>query len=188
MYVRMSIRDNMMNVLKAIIENPTNTNMSIANKLGLSCTGVGKIRDKLETSGIIKGYSASIDFDAIGLNTFGLIHLKVTKEGWQYKGHKGVEDYIVSNPNIYGVYRIPGRDITHIIFCTFRNFMEMDKFIHAIQTQLADYIEIVDTYVFSAHSIIKESRTMLMSKMIDEMEEQRMPEPVLFGTIMGEDE
>jgi len=184
----MSINDNMMNVLKAIIHNPTNTNMSIANRLGLSCTGVGKIRDKLETGGIVKGYSATLDFNAMGLNTFGLIHLKVTKEGWQYNSHRGVEDHIVSNPNIIGVYRIPGRDITHIIFCSFRNFMEMDRFIHAIQAQLSDYIEITDTYVFSADSIIKDSRTGLMSKMIDEMGEHRMPEPVLFGTIMGEDE
>ncbi len=183
----MGSKNNMMNVLKAIITEPSVSNISIANELGLSCTGIGKIREKLETRGIIEGYDVKVNLESLGLTTFCLIHIKVTKEGWNYQGHLGVQDYITSNPNIVSVYRVPGRDITHILFCVFRNIKELDRFIHAIQAQLSDYVQLTDTYVFSHDSIVKDSRTDLLVKIIDEVEDRRMPEPVLFGKIMGDD-
>ena len=64
----------------------------------------------------------------------------------------------------------------------------MDAFLHVIQAQLSDYIEVVESFVFSGVSIIKDSYKDLILKMIDEGDEKRMPEPILFGSIMGEDE
>ena len=87
-----------------------------------------------------------------------------------------------------GVYRVPGRFVTHVLLCAFRNIKEMDTFMHVIQAQLSDYIEVVESFAFSGDSIIKNSFTDLMLKIIDEGDEKRMPEPVLFGVIMGEEE
>ena len=184
----MANNDNEMLVLKAILLNPRISNKAIAKELGLSSAGVGKIRSKLEKKGIIKSYDVKVDCSAAGLETFGIVHIKVTAEGWKYKGSTGVQAYIVSNPNVVGVYRVPGRNVTHILLCAFRSIKEMDTFLHVIQAQLSDYIEVVETYVFSGESIIKNSFTDLILKLIDEGEEKRMPEPVLFGRILGEDE
>lgn len=183
----MGSKNNMMNVLKSIIREPSVSNISIANELDLSCTGIGKIREKLEQQGIITGYDVKVDFESLGLTTFCIIHIKVTKEGWNYQGNMGVQDYISSNPNIISVYRVPGRDITHILFCIFRNIKELDRFVHAIQSQLSDYVQLTDTFVFSHDSIVKNSYTDLLIKIIDEIRDKRMPEPVLFGRILGED-
>jgi len=184
----MSGKDNMRKVLSALIEDPTITNITIANRLGLSSTGIGKIRDRLETNGIIKGYNAQIQYEMLGLNAFGILHVKVTSKGWNYKGHKGIQEIITSNPNIVGAYRVPGRDITHILLCVFRNLIELDRFIHVTQSQLSDYIKIVDRYIFSSEGIIKESYTDLFLKIVNELDEERMAEPILFGKIMGEEE
>jgi DNA-binding Lrp family transcriptional regulator len=184
----MEINDNEMAVLRAIVENPRISNKAIAKSLGLSSAGIGKIRNKLEEKGIIDNYKVQVDFNAAGLEAFGIIHIRVTAKGWKYKGSTGVQAYIISNPNVVGVYRVPGRQITHILLCAFRSIKEMDAFLHIIQAQLAEYIEVVESYMFSGVSIIKDSFKDLILKIIDEGKEKRMPEPVLFGSIMGEEE
>jgi len=176
-------------VLMEIIENPKISNMAIAKKLGLSSAGIGKIRDKLERKGIIKGYDVKLDHSSIELNTLAILHIRVTTKGWKYSGGIGVQDFIASNPNVVSIYRVPGRQLTHIMLCAFRNIKEVDMFLHAIQSQLSDYVEVVESYVFSSDSIIKDSFRDLMIKIIKEgKDNKRMPEPILFGQIMGEDE
>lgn len=184
----MSFNNNEMLVLKAIVENPRISNKAIAKQLGLSSAGIGKIRNKLEKKGIIKSYNVSVDTNAAGLEAFGIVHIRVTAMGWKYKGSTGVQSFIVSNPNVVGVYRVPGRFVTHILLCAFRSIKEMDTFLHVIQAQLSDYIEVVESFAFSGDSIIKNSFTDLMLKIIDEGDEKRMPEPVLFGMIVGDED
>lgn len=175
-------------VLKKIIENPKTSNMTIAKELGITSAGVGKIRNKLERQGVIQSYGVQLNYSTLGLETFGILHIKVTAEGWKYRGGLGIQDFIASNPNVVAVYRIPGRQVTHILLCAFRNIKEFDTFLHVIQAQLSDYIEIVESHVFSTNSIIKNSFTDLMIKIIEEGDDKRMPEPVLFGRIMGDNE
>jgi DNA-binding Lrp family transcriptional regulator len=185
----MLLNKNEMQVLKAIIENPKKTNMAISKELGLSSAGIGKIRDKLENKGIIEDYNLSLNYSSLNLNTFGILHIRITTEGWKYKGGMGIQDIIKSNPNIVVMYRIPGRQLTHILLCAFRNIQEVDKFINTIQSQLSNYVEILESFVFSSDSIIKNSFKDLIIKIINEGEEdKRMPEPVLFGSIIGEKE
>jgi len=176
-------------VLKEIIKNPKISNMAIAKKLGLSSAGIGKIREKLERKGIIKNYDVKLNFNSVDLNTFGILHVRVTPKGWRYGGGMGIQDYIAQNPNVVTIYRVPGRRLTHILLCAFRNIKEVDMFLHAIQSQLSDYMEVVESFVFSSESVIKNSFKDLMIKIIKEGEDdKRMPEPILFGSIMGEEE
>ena len=176
-------------VLMEIIKNPKISNIAIAKKLGLSSAGIGKIREKLEKKGIIKGYDVKLDHTAINLNTLAILHIKITTDGWKYSGGMGIQDIIASNPNVVSIYRVPGRRLTHILLCAFRNIKEVDMFLHAIQSQLSDYIEVVESFVFSSDSIIKDSFRDLMIKIINEGEDnKRMPEPILFGRIIGEEE
>jgi DNA-binding Lrp family transcriptional regulator len=185
----MPSNSNEMLVLKAIIENPKISNMAIAKELGLSSAGIGKIRDKLEKKGIIKEYNVKLNNSAIELNTLAILHVRVTTKGWKYGKGMGIQDYIASNSNVVTIYRVPGRRLTHILICAFRNVKEVDMFLNAIQSQLSDYIEVVESFVFSSDSIIKDSFKDLVVKIINEGDEgKRMPEPVLFGNIIGEEE
>jgi DNA-binding Lrp family transcriptional regulator len=185
----MNLNNNEKFVLKALIDNPQISNMSIAKQMGLSSAGIGKIRDKLEKKGIIKEYDIQLDNNAIELKTFVIMHIRITPKGWKYGGGIGIQDYIKSNPNVISIFRVPGRRLTHILFCAFRNIQEVDMFLHAIQSQLSDYIDVVESFVFSNESIMKNSYKELLTKIIDEGDDnRRMPEPVLFGSIVGEEE
>ncbi len=178
--------ENSDSVLKLLIQDPRATDLQIAKDLGLSAAGVGKIRDKLERSGKIRGYSLLLDKGSMGFNTFGILHLRVTSDGWNYKSGTAIRDFFDKNPNITTAYRIPGQHITHIIICIFRNLKELDRFINTIQAQMAEYIEVVDSFVFSSDSVIKDDLGELAVKNIEEGNEMRMPEPYLFGKIMGD--
>lgn len=178
-------KNNDMAVLKSIVKDPRASNLSIAKSLDLSAAGVGKIREKLE-EGTIKGYETKVDLRTMDLNNFVLLHVRVTPEGWTFKGGRGVQDLVASNPNIVQVFKVPGRNVNLIMLCVFRSIEESDRFLHAIQSQLADYLEIVESFVFSNDSIIKDTYKGIMLKIIDEGDEKRMPEPVLFGKILGD--
>ncbi|MCK4790304.1 MAG: Lrp/AsnC family transcriptional regulator [Desulfobacteraceae bacterium] len=179
--------ENELTVLRAFVVDPMASNVAVAGEMGLSAAGVGKIRAKLEKMGVVRGYKADVDMGALGLNAFVILHVKITSEGWRFKGHKGVESLLLSNSNIMGVYRVSGRSVTHVLICAFRSVREVDVFLHAVQAQLSEYVEVVESFVFSGEGMLKNSCRDVLLKVIDEGEEKRMPEPVLFGLIVGDD-
>lgn len=173
-------------IIDLLLKNSRMTDKKIAKDLGITSQAVGKLRRKLEKSGILKSYNISVDLERIGIEAFALIHARLTQAGWDYKGGIGVQEKIASNPNIVGVYRVPEGQITHIILCAFRNLKELDRYIHILQSQYSDYLEIISTYVFSNSSIVKESYSDLIGKLMSERGEERMPEPTPFGRVVGE--
>lgn len=174
-------------VLYSIVADPKVTNSAIAADIGLSAAGVGKIRTRLETSGMIRGYAVDVDPHKLGLGTFTILHLRVTDRGWRYRNGLGIQHHIAANPNLIRVYRVSGRDVTHIALGVFRNLEELDRFLHVIRAQLSDYLEVLESFVFSSEGIIKDSMRDLALKVIEEGEDVRMPEPTLFGWVLGED-
>ena len=107
--------------LKLIIENGRITDTQIAEELKITKQAVGKIRRKLETAGIIRGYSTEIDYGKLGIKTFAIAMIRFTPKGWEDFGELGIEKKIIELPNLISVYRIPEGVSTHIFFCGFRN-------------------------------------------------------------------
>lgn len=173
-------------VIKLLLEKSKTTDKNIAKKLGITSQAVGKIRKKLEKNGVIRDYGINLDYDQMNINAFAIILAKLTPEGWNYKGGIGVQEKISANPNIIAIYRVPEGQITHIIHCAFRNLKELDRYMHIIQSQYSAYLEISKTYVFSNSSIIKESISGLIKKLLEEDDKIRMPEPIPFGEMIGE--
>lgn len=174
-------------VLMFLVENGKTTDKDIARSLDITSQAVGKIRKKLERSGIIKGYSVNLDYELMDLTAFAVILARLTQDGWNYKGGIGIQEKIANNPNIISIYRVPEGQITHIILCAFRNLKELDKYMHILQSQYSEYLELTKTYVFSNSSIIKESINGLVKKVLHEEGKERMPEPIPFGRMIGEE-
>ncbi|MCK4491489.1 MAG: winged helix-turn-helix transcriptional regulator, partial [Candidatus Altiarchaeales archaeon] len=67
-------------VLKFLIENGRVSDKEISRKLDITSQAVGKIRRKLEASGIIKGYSTIVDYEKLGINVMAIALFKFTPE------------------------------------------------------------------------------------------------------------
>jgi len=182
----MALSENERKVLQELVKDSSTPNIHIAKKLELTPAAIGKIRRKLENQGIIYGYTARLDFEKIGLHAFGVILAKLTVEGWNYKGGIGIQEEIAANPNIISIYRVPEGSITHILVCAFRNIQELDKYLHVLQSQFSPYMEIVKTYTLSNRSIIKDAWGEVLDRILEEWDAPRMPEPVLFGKMIGD--
>ncbi|MEA3514634.1 MAG: Lrp/AsnC family transcriptional regulator [Nanoarchaeota archaeon] len=162
--------------LKFLIKDGRISDVDISKKLRITTQAVGKIRRKLETIGIIRGYSTNIDYGRIGVNTFALVVMRLTLKSWEELGELGIEKLVLKNPHIVNIYRIPEGSATHVGLYGFRDLDELDRFFHIMQTSSAynQYVELKKIYVFSNHSLIKDSPAQLICKVIDEMGKERI--------------
>lgn len=161
--------------LKFLIKNGRIPDADVARRLKITTQAVGKIRKKLELAGIIKSYGAVIDYGMLGINTFALAVLKLTMKCWEELGEIGIEKQILNSPHLIHIYRIPEGSATHIGLYAFRDLEEMDRYFHIMQTSPSynKYIEFQKTYIFSNHSLIKESPTQLLNKVLDEIGKEK---------------
>ncbi|MFQ5647835.1 MAG: Lrp/AsnC family transcriptional regulator [Candidatus Aenigmatarchaeota archaeon] len=171
--------------LKMLIENGRVSDTKIAKQLRVTKQAVGKIRRKLEESGIITGYSTQVDYGKVGINTFAVAVLKFNIKSWEEMGELGIERKITDLPHVIDVYRIPQGSATHIALCGFRSLTELDEYFHTLKTSAAynQYLEMKDIYIFSHHSLLKNTPAQLLQKVIDEMGKDLRPKLLELGEI-----
>ncbi len=172
--------------LKFLIKNGRISDVDISKKLKITTQAVGKIRRKLETLGVIKGYYTNIDYGKIGINTFALAVMRLTLKSWEELGELGIENLLLKSPHIVNVYRIPEGSSTHIGLYGFRDLDELGRFFQIMQTSAAynSYVDLKKIYVFSNNSLVKDSPAQLLCKVIDEMGKDRInAKPLPFAEI-----
>ena len=173
----MKLTRNERRVLKFLIENGRIQDAEIARELKITPQAVGKIRRKLEQAGAIKGYSASIDYEKIGINVLAIVLFKFRPE--YRKSLK--EDEIgerVKGPHIINFYRVPEGDVTHVVTYGFRSLEELDNYFHILQTERGHISDIRKLYILSSKSIRKNSDQELLKKVIDEIGHETLARPI----------
>ena len=173
----MELTRNERQVMKFLIENGRATDAELSVKLKITSQAVGKIRKKLEKIGIIKGYSANLDYEKIGIKVFALALFKFIPEVWKTLKDKNIDERIHGS-NIINFYRIPEGDVTHIVVYGFRSLDELDYYFHVLQTERGHISEIRKLYIFSAKSLKKESSNDLYIKVLKEWGYEQLPRPV----------
>ena len=172
--------------LKFLIKDGRISDVDISKKLKITTQAVGKIRRKLETLGVIKGYATDVDYGKIGINTFALTIMRLTLKSWEDLGELGIEKLLLKSPHIIKAYRIPEGSATHIAVYGFRDLDELDRFFQIMQVSSAynQYVDLKKIYVFSNHSLVKDSPSQLFCKVIDEMGKDRInAKPLPFAEI-----
>ncbi len=159
-----------------MLKNSRVTDSEIASQLKISSQAVGKIRRKLEKT-VIDSYTLNLDYYKLGVRIFAISIAKLTKEGMD-RGELEVEDYLLKNPHIVNVYRIPKGSSSHIILYGFQDMNELDDFFHSseMKENLHNYIETQELFTFSHNSLIKNSPMQLFYKAIDNIGDSRDPE------------
>ena len=152
---KFKLTENEKKVLKQIINEGRVSDTDMADDMTISQQAVYQIRKRLEDAGIIKGYSAIIDFKKIGVNIFTFVGIDIRPKYWDRFKESEISNKLKKLPCIYGLFRTPASDISYILTFGFKDMLESDRFMKHVETLLADGINIVWSYQLSVDNIIK---------------------------------
>ena len=124
-------------ILNALLDNSRLSYRQIAVKIGVSVATVLKRVKALEDAGIIRKYTALLDYEKLGFDVEVLIDIRISK-GKLYE----VEKKILKHPMVHAVYDNTGNfDAT--IVARFQSRRTMDNFLKQIQA--FDFVERTET-------------------------------------------
>jgi len=173
----MKLTRNEKRVLRLLIENGRVQDADIARSLNITSQAVGKIRRKLESERIIKGYSTILDYEKLGIGVLAVGLFKFTPESRKMLKEEAIDER-VKGPHIIDFYRVPEGDVTHIVTYGFRSLEELDHYFHVLQTERGHISEIKKLYILSAKSLRKNSPRELLLKVIDEIGREKLARPM----------
>ena len=124
-------------ILNVLRENSRLSLRQIAEKVKVSVATVMHRLNKLEKEGILKKYTAKIDYEKIGYDVEVMIEIRISKGRLL-----DVEKKIAVHPNVFAVYDVTGA-FDAVILARFRNRRQMDNFLKKIQTY--EFVERTET-------------------------------------------
>lgn len=157
-------------VLKKIIGQAKIPDLEIGKKMGLSQQAIFKIRHKLESAGVIKGYMPIIDFKKIGIRILVVIGIKLTSYIWEKYSEEQISERIQKIPQVIIAYRIPESSISHLLVLGFKDTDQKDNYLMKLQNKYSKEVEIVHVYPFSVDRIIKANHIGLLDAILDQKE------------------
>src|SRR3989344_7451396 len=124
-------------ILNALLENSRLSYREIAKKLKISPATVMHRLNHLNKDGIIKNYTANLDYEKLGFDVNVLIDIRVSR-GKLFE----VEKRIASHPNVFAVYDITGA-FDSLVLARFPTRRQMDNFLKKLQTY--EFVERTET-------------------------------------------
>lgn len=90
-------------LLKAVVADGRASHRRLAAKTGLSLATVNRRLRRLERSGVVLGYHAKVDPEAVGWTLTAIVGVRIDK------GHiREVQKAVAKDPRIFGVYDVTG--------------------------------------------------------------------------------
>jgi len=126
-------------ILQNLLEDARFSSRQIAKNVGVSVGTVLSRIKKMETDGIIKGYSAILDHEKLGYELTVVTEITVSK-GRLVE----MENEIAKNPNVCGVYDVTGLTDA-VIIAKFKSREDLGKFTKNLLA--LPYIERTNTHV-----------------------------------------
>jgi len=133
-------------IIRELVKDGRASYRSLAKKLGISVATVASRVVTLEKSGIIKGYTALVDYEKLGYEITAIIELTISK-GKLIE----VQRQVAEKPNVSNVYDVTGESDS-IIVARFKNREELNKFVKWLLS--IPYVERTLTHLVL--SIVKE--------------------------------
>ena len=141
----MEISKNKKEVLKALIDNARITDTKVGQVVGISTTGVGKIRRKLEEEGIIKGYVSKVSLGKLGYSIVVVASFRLLSSS---------DFSVLDIPQAVRILELPGTDETHLCVYVFKDMREVYDFFHNLKVKEPS-LEIKSVHELSLHSVTK---------------------------------
>jgi len=126
-------------ILNVLLENSRLSYREIAKKVGVSVVTVLKRIKILENEGVVKGYTAVLDYEKLGYDISVIIKMRIAK-GKLFE----VEKKLKSQASVFAVYDVTG-DFDAVIIAKFKNRRAMDTFLK--KTQTFEFMERTETSI-----------------------------------------
>ena len=139
-------------IINCLLDNSRLSYRDIAKQIDVSVVTVMNRTKRLESAGVVRGYSANIDYEKIGYDVSVMIEMNISK-GKLFE----VEKKIAVNNSVSAVYDITGQSDA-VIIARFKSRKKMDDFLKKIQT--FDFVEKTQTKLIL--NIIKEKNMILL--------------------------
>lgn len=110
-------------IIRELIKDSRASYRSIAKKLGISVATVASRVTALEKNGVIKGYTALVDYEKLGYEITAIIELTISK-GKLIE----VQRQVAEKSNVSNVYDVTG-ETDSIIVARFKNREELNRFV-----------------------------------------------------------
>jgi Lrp/AsnC family leucine-responsive transcriptional regulator len=111
----------------------------LGERVGLTAPAVTERVRKLEELGVIKGYRAMVDYEALGFALLCVIRLNSSRSA------QGVDDIIEAIPEVIESNRVTGSE-SHVIRTRARSTLHLEELLH----QLWDYGDSITNIVTSS--------------------------------------
>ena len=143
-------------ILKILSVDGRKSLRNIGEMLKKSPITIKKHIDELEKKGIIRDYSAQINYEKLGYEIIALIELTISK-GKMLE----VEKEIAQNPNVFGVYDVTG-EYDAILLARFKKREALSELVKVINSN--EYVVRTNTHLIL--NVIKEGTNLaeLMEK------------------------
>jgi len=109
----MEIKQQDKRILNALQKNGRISNQDLAAEVNMSTSACWRRVRQLEDQGIIKGYSAVIDADAVGRKFHAILHIMLTRHKPENQ-HDFVRA-VLARPEVLGCYQTTGDADYHLI-------------------------------------------------------------------------
>lgn len=139
-------------ILNELVSNARISLRELAKRLGVSVATVANRVSRMEKNGVIRGYTAIINFEKLGYEITAIIKL-VIREGRLLE----VQKEMANEKNVIAVYDVTG-EVDSIVVARFRDRQEMSRFIKKILRM--PYVERTITHVVL--EIVKEDYRSLL--------------------------
>lgn len=123
----MDLLDN--KIIKCLVDNSRMSSKDIANEVGLSVSAVIERIKKLESSGVIKKYTAIVDNEKIGNELLAIVTVRLDHPKY---GDAFIEEAL-NNPAIIECHYVAG-DYDYLLKVNTKNSSSLEKIIQTIKS------------------------------------------------------
>lgn len=114
-------------ILKALQADAGLTNAQLSERVNLSPSQCSRRRNALESSGIIQGYSAILDAEALGFGLRAITRVNLT--GHSAGTDEDFADFLSAQPQVRAAYSVSG-DADYVVEVHVRDLNEFAAFVH----------------------------------------------------------
>ncbi len=164
------LTQNEQKVLKKIISEGRVPDTVVARDMRLSQQAIYRIRNRLESLGIIKGYTPVIDFKKIGIHLIQIVGIKLSSKVWNEFSESEINEKFGNIPYIFQIYRLPGANVSYILVMGFRDIEQRDNLIKKLETKYSEEFDINWMYECAVDNMVLMDPTSLLYSILDKKE------------------